>query len=157
MLNNDETTNKDLKSEIEKNRKVLDSVYIDTENLKKDRTSLTDEILRLTKHKNYLDAEVLARENEYNTKVEAIKGLDEQITDKSKERDDLESSVNSLKTELISETDKINKAKEELELLDKVHAEKSESMDIRHKELDSREQKVESREIRIKKFVEELK
>lgn len=157
MLNNEETIVKDLQVVIAKNRKILDTVYIDTENLKRDKTSLENEILRISKHVKYQEEILANKDKEIAIKSETILGIDSQITDKSKRRDELEGQISAFEVQYKQKKDEYDEMETKL-IRHSVYIKDSlADVDSKHLVADEKAKAVEYKIAKIEKLLTDLK
>lgn len=157
MITTPESNIIDIQVEITKNKKLLDKVYIDTENLKRDKTTIENDIMTASKHQTYLDGMNAQKQKELDEKTSAISGLDQQIIDKSKRRDDLEHDINATETLLKEKKEEIETIIQAIKGHHDALNQRQDEISARHKEAEEKNKKVDDKLDRIAALLEELK
>lgn len=145
-----------LEIEIAKSKKRLDAVYIDVEELKRNKLILENDSARIQKHNNYLEELGHQKQSEIDRKEETIKGLDSQIRDKQNQFDTLQHEVNGVSTILSEKKQELVDTEQKiLEHTDRISLESVSSSEL-HKMANERHAVVEDKLKKLTDFLNEI-
>lgn len=100
--------------EVQKAKRQLDAVYIDVENLRREKSILENDTARIHKHFEYLTEISNKKQEEITKKEDNIKGLDSQISVRESEVNKLQKEESDIKDSLNSKRDEISKINDDI-------------------------------------------